>query len=73
MRPVVVLDLKCAPSVPLRLGYLQGASYLLLLKRMLCCAWTKGRQQEKVAPDEHCVAFKNRRAISSRGYSNDIR
>ncbi len=57
MRPVVICDLESAPSRSLRLDYLQGPSYLLLLKRMLCCAWTKGRQQEKGAPDEHCVAF----------------
>ncbi len=56
MRPIVFADMESAPSRPLRLGYLQGPRFLLLLKRMPCCAWTKGRQQEKGAPDEYCVA-----------------
>ena len=68
------LDMESAPSRPLRLGYLQGPSYLLLLKRMLCCAWTKGRQQKKGAPDEHCVAFeKPPNYLFKRHYANDIR
>lgn len=74
MRPLVFADMKCAPSRPLRLGYLQGPGCLLLLKCMLRCAWSKGRRQEKRAPVDDHVAFKKPPSyFLKRRYANDIR
>lgn len=60
MKPIIFLDMKCAPSRPLRLGYLQGPRYPLLLKRTRCCASKERLHGIESALGGDCVAFQKR-------------